>query len=97
MNYKVINLLQTREIRISLTRSEEELMDFIEKNFKEIPNYSAIKLCEEAFTLLKLTLNRVCKNLGFRGFSELKFSIEEEFKTYGKIQKIVIFTIQSTI
>ena len=36
MNYKVINLLQTREIRISLTRSEEELMDFIEKNFKEI-------------------------------------------------------------
>ena len=36
MNYKVINLLQTREIRISLTRSEEELMDFIEKNFKDV-------------------------------------------------------------
>lgn len=79
MNYKVINLLQTREIRISLTRSEEELMDFIEKNFKEIPNYSAIKLCEEAYSS-QATLNRVCKKLGFRGFSELKFSIEEDLK-----------------
>ncbi len=95
MNYKVINLLQTREIRISLTRSEEELMDFIEKNFKEIPNYSAIKLCEEAYSS-QATLNRVCKKLGFRGFSELKFSIEEDLKLMEN-SKIVIFTIQSTI
>lgn len=79
MNYKVINLLQTREIRISLTRSEESLIDFIEKNFNEIPNYSAIKLCEEAYSS-QATLNRVCKKLGFKGFSELKFSIEEDLK-----------------
>ena len=79
MNYKVINLLQTREIRISLTRSEESLIDFIEKNFREIPNYSAIKLCEEAYSS-QATLNRVCKKLGFKGFSELKFSIEEDLK-----------------
>ena len=79
MNYKVINLLQTREIKISLTQSEESLVDFIEKNFSKIPNYSAIKLCEEAYSS-QATLNRVCKKLGFKGFSELKFSIEEDLK-----------------
>lgn len=79
MNYKVINLLQTREIRISLTRSEESLIDFIEKKFNEIPSYSAIRLCEEAYSS-QATLNRVCKKLGFKGFSELKFSIEEDLK-----------------
>lgn len=79
MNYKVINILQTREIRSSLTKSEEELLDFIERNFKEIPNYSAIKICEKAFSS-QATLNRVCKKLGFKGFSELKFSIEEDLK-----------------
>lgn len=79
MNYKVINLLQTREIRSSLTISEEALVDFIEKNFKLIPEYSAIKLCEEAYSS-QATLNRVCKKLGFHGFSELKFSISEDLK-----------------
>lgn len=79
MNYKVINILQTREIRATLTKSEEELLDFIERNFKEIPNYSAIKICEKAFSS-QATLNRVCKKLGFKGFSELKFSIEEDLK-----------------
>lgn len=79
MNYKVINLLQTREIRASLTLSEESLVDFIEKNFKFIPEYSAIKLCEEAYSS-QATLNRVCKKLGFKGFSELKFSIAEDLK-----------------
>lgn len=79
MNYKVINLLQTREIRSFLTPSEESLVDFIEKNFRKIPQYSAIKLCEEAYSS-QATLNRVCKKLGFKGFSELKFSIEEDLK-----------------
>lgn len=79
MNYKVINLLQTREIRSFLTPSEESLVDFIEKNFREIPQYSAIKLCGEAYSS-QATLNRVCKKLGFKGFSELKFSIEEDLK-----------------
>lgn len=79
MNYKVINLLQTREIRSFLTPSEESLVDFIEKNFREIPQYSVIKLCEEAYSS-QATLNRVCKKLGFKGFSELKFSIEEDLK-----------------
>lgn len=79
MNYKVINLLQTREIRSFLTPSEESLVDFIEKNFREIPQYSAIKLCENAYSS-QATLNRVCKKLGFKGFSELKFSIEDDLK-----------------
>lgn len=77
MNYKVINLLQTREIRSSLTTSEENIVDFIEKNFNNIPNYSVLKLCEESYSS-QATLNRVCKKLGFQGFSELKFAIKED-------------------
>lgn len=79
MEYKVINLLQTREVKTKLTRSEENLLDFIEKNFEKIPKYSVLRLCEEAYSS-QATVNRVCKKLGFSGFSELKFSILEDLE-----------------
>lgn len=79
MEYKVINLLQTREIKANFTKSEEILLDFIEKNFNKIPKYSVTKICEEAFTS-QATINRVCKKLGFKGFSELKYSIESDLE-----------------
>lgn len=79
MNYKVINLLQTREVKAKFTRSEELLLDFIEKNFDVIPEYSVTKICEEAYTS-QATVNRVCKKLGFSGFSQLKFFIKEDIE-----------------
>lgn len=79
MEYKVINLLQTREIRGRLTKSEESLLDFIEEKFSEIPNFSVVKLCEEAYSS-QATINRLCKKLGFKGFSELKYSIESDLE-----------------
>ncbi|MBC2850145.1 MurR/RpiR family transcriptional regulator [Cetobacterium sp. 8H] len=79
MEYRVINILQTRELKAKFTKSEENILDFIEKNFSEIPKYSVIKLCEDAYAS-QASVNRVCKKLGFKGFSELKYSIEQDLK-----------------
>ncbi|MGL5662888.1 MAG: MurR/RpiR family transcriptional regulator, partial [Cetobacterium sp.] len=79
MEYKVINLLQTRELKAKFTKSEESILDFIEKNFDKIPKYSVVKLCEEAYAS-QASVNRVCKKLGFKGFSELKYSIEQDLE-----------------
>lgn len=79
MNYKIINLLKTREINSKLTKSEEELLDFIDKNLDKMENYSVIKLCEEAYSS-QATLNRLCKKLGFNGFSELKYAIKNDLR-----------------
>lgn len=77
MEYKIINLLQTRELIAKFTKSEESILDFIEKNFDKIPEYSVVRLCEEAFAS-QASVNRVCKKLGFKGFGELKYSIEHD-------------------
>ncbi|MGL4652186.1 MurR/RpiR family transcriptional regulator [Cetobacterium sp.] len=79
MEYRVINILQTRELKVKFTKSEESILDFIEENFEKIPEYSVIKLCEEAYAS-QATVNRVCKKLGFKGFSELKYSIEQDLQ-----------------
>lgn len=79
MNYKIINILQTREIKAKLTKCEEELVNFIDNNFKKIPDYSVTKLCKEAYSS-QATLNRVCKKLGFNGFTDLKFAIRDDLK-----------------
>ncbi|MGL5087921.1 MAG: MurR/RpiR family transcriptional regulator [Fusobacteriaceae bacterium] len=79
MEYRIINILQTRELKVNFTKSEESILDFIEKNFSEIPKYSVIRLCEEAYAS-QASINRVCKKLGFKGFSELKYWIEHDIK-----------------
>lgn len=92
MEYKVINLLQTRELKAKFTKSEESILDFIEKNFDKIPKYSVVKLCEEAYAS-QASINRVCKKLGFKGFSELKYSIEQDLE---KMQSSKSLSINNT-
>ncbi|MGL6063502.1 MAG: MurR/RpiR family transcriptional regulator [Fusobacteriaceae bacterium] len=89
MEYRVINILQTRELRVNFTKSEESILDFIEKNFSEIPKYSVIKLCEDAYTS-QASVNRVCKKLGFKGFSELKYFIEQDIDKMRNSKKLNI-------
>ncbi len=79
MEYRVINVLQTRELKAKFTKSEESILDFIEKKFEKIPEYSVLRLCEEAYAS-QATVNRVCKKLGFKGFSELKYSVEQDLQ-----------------
>lgn len=92
MEYKVINLLQTRELKAKFTKSEESILDFIEKNFDKIPKYSVVRLCEEAYAS-QASVNRVCKKLGFKGFSELKYSIEQDLE---KMQSSKSLSINNT-
>lgn len=77
MPYKVLELLQTREIKEKLTKTEEEILDFLEKNFSRIPDITVLEICKEAYTS-QGSINRLCKKLGFTGFSDLKFSIRED-------------------
>lgn len=79
MEYKIINILKTRDINTKLTKSEESLLDYIEHNYKEISNMSVIKLCNKAYTS-QATINRLCKKIGFKGFSEFKYALIEDIK-----------------
>ncbi|WP_432205226.1 MurR/RpiR family transcriptional regulator (plasmid) [Cetobacterium somerae] len=86
MPYKVLELLQTREIREKLTKAEEEILDFLEKNFSRIPDITVLEICKEAYTS-QGSINRLCKKLGFAGFSDLKFSIKEDILEREKYKK----------
>ncbi|MGL4976636.1 MAG: MurR/RpiR family transcriptional regulator [Cetobacterium sp.] len=89
MSYKVLELLQTREIKDKLTKTDEEILDFLEKNFSRIPDITVLQFCKEAYTS-QGSINRLCKKLGFTGFSDLKFSIKEDIleKTHSKRESI---------
>lgn len=77
MRYRVINQLRERNFDKPVTRSEVEVLDYLEKNFDKIPHASVIKVATESFTS-QATVNRTCKILGFRGYSELKYAVEED-------------------
>ncbi len=79
MEYKIINLIESRELNYELTKSEETILDFIEKNFEEIPNYSVIDLSKATYSS-QASINRLCKKLGLSGFSYLKFAIKEDLE-----------------
>lgn len=63
-----------------MSKSEAAVLDYLEINFKNIPNYTAVKVSEESFTS-QATLNRACKLLGFKGFSELKYAIMDDLSS----------------
>lgn len=86
MPYKVLEILQTREIKEKLTKSEDEILDFLEKNFSRIPNITVLEICKEAYTS-QGSINRLCKKLGFSGFSDLKFSIKEDILERNKSKR----------
>ncbi|PTQ82234.1 RpiR family transcriptional regulator [Trichococcus patagoniensis] len=77
MKYRVIHQLKERNFERQVSKSEAAVLDYLEINFKSIPNYTAVKVSEESFTS-QATLNRACKLLGFKGFSELKYAIIDD-------------------
>lgn len=79
MEYRIINLIETRELNCELTKSEESILDFIEKNFQKIPEYSVIALSKATYSS-QASINRLCKKLGMKGFSHLKFAIKEDLE-----------------
>jgi len=79
MNYKVIHQLKERNFSRGYSKSEASVLDYLEDHFKQIPFMGVIKIASESYTS-QATVNRTCKLLGFRGFSQLKYALEEDIK-----------------
>lgn len=79
MEYRIINVIKSREFSCTLTQSEEAILDFIEKNFEKIPEYSVIDLSKLTYSS-QASINRLCKKLNLDGFSHLKFAIKEDLE-----------------
>lgn len=79
MEYKVINLIKTRELKYELTKNEESILDFIEKHLEDIPNFSVLELTKVTYSS-QGSINRLCKKLGLEGFTHLKLSIKEDLE-----------------
>lgn len=77
MNYKVIHQLKERNFDNRITKSETAVLDYLEENFRKIPESTVIKVAQESYTS-QATINRTCKLLGFSGFGELKYAISED-------------------
>lgn len=63
-----------------LSDSEKYLWEFIEKNIGEIPNYSIIKLSEEA-NVSTATIVRAMKKKGYEGFTSFKYHLKDNKNT----------------
>lgn len=79
MNYKVIHQLKERNFDREHSKSESAVLDYLEEHFQQIPSMTVIKVAAESFTS-QATVNRTCKLLGFVGYSQLKYAIEEDIK-----------------
>lgn len=77
MKYKVIHKLKERRFADRISKSEEAVLDYLQKHFNKIPEMTVLELSEQSYTS-QATINRACKALGFNGFSELKYAIKED-------------------
>lgn len=75
-----------------LTASEKKIADFIVNN-QHAAQFMSIGELSEAIGVADATVSRFCRSLGYRGFSEFKFSIakastvssREEYALYGQV------------
>lgn len=75
----------------SLTISELDVLRFIQNNRKLVLSLSVKKLAETTF-VSTATVMRLCKKLGYSGFTELKFHIREELSQMEKAHRDATFT-----
>ncbi|MDD3999813.1 MAG: MurR/RpiR family transcriptional regulator [Bacilli bacterium] len=64
----------------SLTISEIDVLRFVDNNKSRVLNWSIQYLSKETF-VSTATIMRLCKKLGFSGFTELKYHLKEEINT----------------
>lgn len=79
MKYKVIHQLKERNFDREHSKSEAAVLDYLEEHFQQIPAMTVVKVAAESYTS-QATVNRTCKLLGFVGYSQLKYAIEEDIK-----------------
>lgn len=66
------------------TDSEKVILEYILNNMEKVIKMSSNNLSEETFTS-PATITRLCKKLGFTGFNELKFFINNEINAGNRI------------
>lgn len=74
----------------SLTMSELDVLRFIDNNKSLVLEYS-IKTLSKATFVSTATIIRLCKKLGYSGFSELKYFIREEINYLENYKKTTTF------
>ncbi|WP_347300873.1 MurR/RpiR family transcriptional regulator [Dolosigranulum savutiense] len=84
--YLIWHKLLERNFDRNPTKSESEVLDYLEDNFRQIPNYTVVKIARESFTS-QATINRTCKLLGCSGFSEVKYHISADVKMMKRSSK----------
>ncbi|MDU6976065.1 MAG: MurR/RpiR family transcriptional regulator, partial [Clostridiales bacterium] len=70
MNFEERVLLN--ELR--LTDTDDQVVDYIREDYNRFVNQSVQKVAEDLFTVPN-TIVRLSKKLGYKGFSDLKFSL----------------------
>ncbi|GAA0360302.1 transcriptional regulator GenR [Alkalibacterium iburiense] len=75
--YHVIHQLKERNFDRPITKSEAAVLDYLEENIRKVPNQTVVKVAQESYTS-QASINRACKLMGFKGFSELKYAIKED-------------------
>lgn len=74
---------RVREIELRLNDTEDDIIDYIRKNKMNIGNLSIQRMAKELYIAPNAVM-RLSKKLGYSGFAELKFSIQNEMKPLSK-------------
>lgn len=61
----------------SLSESEKKVVDFLNRNEKNIPDFSITKIAEKTFTS-SATVSRTIQKCGFSGINELRYQISRQ-------------------
>jgi DNA-binding MurR/RpiR family transcriptional regulator len=69
-----------QKFEYKLNDTDDQIIEYIVKNKKEVVNISIQKLAAESFTVPN-TITRLSKKLGYDGYSQLKNSLKEEVQT----------------
>ena len=78
---KMISIIEDTNSDNSLTKQEKRVKRFLLKNIFLIPEMTASKVADETYCTTT-TVNRLCKKMGFNGYSELKVIAKYEIKMY---------------
>lgn len=77
----------TDEVKSNITSSEQEVIDWLNENEEEIPNYSINQIADASFTS-PATVSRTIRKAGFHGIAELKYRISAKMN-YVADEKVV--------
>lgn len=74
---------RVKKIEMQLNDTEDDIVDYIQNHKKDIKQLSIQKMANELF-IAPNSVMRLSKKLGYSGFAELKFSIQNETRPQNK-------------